>query len=149
PVMSGCTPGITRVYVSSLTPRATALLRNWAIHCSKPISARAADSGDSAAAPPARPASRFRRVRFGSVDVAIRILSYRRCYAAVRARLLMRRLDLIRRAQFCDQGVKTVGETVDAEVERIVMTIGDLRIDRGVKRRNEPVFGADAGDDVE
>ena len=61
----------------------------------------------------------------------------------------MRRLNLIRRAQFCYQGIKAVGEIVDIKVEWIVVTIGDLRIDRGMECRDEPVFGAHTGDYIE
>jgi hypothetical protein len=71
--MSGCTPRITRVYVSSLTPRAAALLRNAATHCSKPLSARAAGGLDCTMAAPARLASKFRRVSLGSEVGAITI----------------------------------------------------------------------------
>ena len=60
----------------------------------------------------------------------------------------MRRLDLVRGAQFCHQGVEAVGETLDVKVERIVMTISNFGIDRGVECRDEPSFGADAGDQV-
>src|SRR5690348_17652122 len=61
----------------------------------------------------------------------------------------MRRLKLIGSAQFCDQTVEAVGETLDLKVERIVMTIGNLRIDRGMECGDEPAFGADARDHVE
>ena len=61
----------------------------------------------------------------------------------------MRRLDLVRHAQFCDQAVEAIGEVLDVKVERIVVTIGDLRIDRGVECRDEPSLRTDAGDYVE
>src|SRR6516165_7075519 len=61
----------------------------------------------------------------------------------------MRRLNLISAAQFCHQAVKAAGEIVDVKVERIVVAIGDLRIDRGMECRDEPSVGAHAGDDVE
>src|SRR6516165_4724368 len=61
----------------------------------------------------------------------------------------MRRLYLIRPAQFCDQAVEAGGETLDVKVERIVVTVDDLRIDRGMECGDEPVFGTQAGNHVE
>src|SRR5215472_3853088 len=61
----------------------------------------------------------------------------------------MRRLHLIWRAQFFHHAVNAAGERADAKVERIVVAIGDLRVDRGVKRRDEPALGAHAGDYIE
>src|SRR6516225_9555862 len=61
----------------------------------------------------------------------------------------MRRLYQIRRAQFCDQAVEAGGETLDVKVERIVVTVDDLRIDRGMECGDEPVFGTHAGNHVE
>src|ERR1700720_2226019 len=39
-------------------------------------------------------------------------------------------------------------KTVDVEIKRIVVTVGDLRIDRGMESRNEPSSGATAGNRV-
>jgi hypothetical protein len=67
---------------------------------------------------------------------------------------------LIERSQFCNHALKAPGKTVDVEIKRIlarsrvygcaicVVTVGDLRIDRGMESRNEPSFGANAGDHV-
>ena len=60
----------------------------------------------------------------------------------------MRGFYLIERSQFCNHALKAPGKTVDVEIKRIVVTVGDLRIDRGMESRNEPSFGANAGDHV-
>src|SRR5690242_11066765 len=118
--------------MSSLTPRATALARKPATHCSKPGSARPADP-DSAVATPANPESKFRRVRLGRGVVAITFMSrtdvrhWHEFVASIRELLSVRRLDLIRCAQFCHQRIKAAGEAFDIEVERVVVAIEDLR----------------------
>ena len=56
----------------------------------------------------------------------------------------MRCLNLIGSAQFCNQAVEAVGEALDVKVERIVVTIGDLRINRGMECGDEPAFGTHA-----
>ena len=62
--------------------------------------------------------------------------------------LLVRGLDAIRRPQFCDQAVQAVGKIIDVEVEWIIVTVGNLGINCGMIRRNEPSFGSNAGDHV-
>ena len=42
-----------------------------------------------------------------------------------------------------------VAEARDIEMERIVVAVADAGIDSGMERRNEPMLGADTGDDVE
>lgn len=114
-------------------PRSIALLRNRSTHCAKLVSARASDRHDNAAAPPAKPASMFRRVRLDSDVVAVTISIDRHfvlplCHQFVAPvgaviLLLMRRLNLIVGAQFCDQAIEAAGETLDVEVKRIVVTV--------------------------
>src|SRR5262249_28314708 len=60
-----------------------------------------------------------------------------------------RGFNLIERSQSCNHTLKALGKSVDVEIKRIVVTVGDLRVNRGMKSRNEPSFGTDAGDHVE
>ena len=46
------------------------------------------------------------------------------------------------------QAVQAPGETVDVEIQRIVVPVGNLRVDRGMKRGNKPSFGAYAGNNI-
>src|SRR5215471_15708837 len=46
------------------------------------------------------------------------------------------------------EAVQAPGETVDVEIQRIVVAVGDLRVNRGMERGNEPTFGAYAGDNI-
>src|SRR6516162_4795296 len=161
PVMSGSTPRVARVYVSSLMPWATALLRKAATQLSKLTSARASRDASSVAATPPSALSTARRVELECDSVMIRTLfpaaanfpsRKARCGANLwpgnGLDLLMRGLDLVGRSQFCNYAVEAFGKTFDVEIERIVMTIGNLRIDRSVECRNEPSLSANAGDHV-
>ena len=46
------------------------------------------------------------------------------------------------------QAVQASGETVNIEIQRIVVAVGDLRVDRGMERGNKPSLGAYAGDNI-
>ena len=60
----------------------------------------------------------------------------------------MRGLNLVRLSQCHHQVVQAPGETVDIEIQRIVVAVGDLRVDRGMERGNKPSLGAYAGDNI-
>ena len=64
------------------------------------------------------------------------------------AGLLMRGLNSVGPSKRHHQAVQAPGETVDIEIQRIVVAIGDLGIDRGMEGGNKPSFGACAGDDI-
>ena len=59
-----------------------------------------------------------------------------------------RGLNLAGPSQCHHQVVQAPGETVDIEIQRIVVAIGDLRVDRGMECGNKPSLSAYAGDDV-
>ena len=46
------------------------------------------------------------------------------------------------------EAVQAPGKTVDVEIERIVVAVGDLRVNRGMERGNKPTLGAYAGDNI-
>ena len=64
-------------------------------------------------------------------------------------RRIDRRLDFRRTGQCLSQPVDAVGKTFDAEVQRIVVAVGQVRVERGMERRDEPAAGAYARDRVE
>ena len=57
-------------------------------------------------------------------------------------------LNLVGLSQCHHQAVQAPGETVDIEIQRIVVAVGDLRVDRGMERGNKPSLGAYAGDNI-
>jgi len=63
--------------------------------------------------------------------------------------LLMRRLHLLSTLQLLHEQFETIGKAVDIEVQRIIMPIPDVRVDGGMKRRNEPAARSHACDRVE
>src|SRR5262249_16931653 len=62
--------------------------------------------------------------------------------------LVLRRLDLVREPKLCRQRIEAPGETLDVEIQGIVVAVGDLRVDGSMKCRNEPLLGTHAGDHV-
>jgi hypothetical protein len=57
-------------------------------------------------------------------------------------------LNLVRPSQCHHQAVQASDETLDIEIQRIVVAVGDLCVDRGVERGNQPLFGPYARDDI-
>ena len=51
-------------------------------------------------------------------------------------------------ASLFDEAVEAVGKAFDIEIQRIVVTVGNVGVEGGVKGRDEPTAGAHAGDRV-
>src|SRR5579872_7432151 len=47
-----------------------------------------------------------------------------------------------------NQAVEACGKARNVEVQRIVVTVADVGVERGVKRRNQPASGTHAGDGI-
>src|SRR5579862_10019375 len=62
---------------------------------------------------------------------------------------LMRRLNNPVLFQLLDQLVEAIGETVDIEIQRIVVAVRNFGVNGGMKCRDEPLAAADAGDRIE
>ena len=58
-------------------------------------------------------------------------------------------LRLSRALQFFHQSIDAIGEAVDFEIQRVVMTVADVGIERRMKCRNKPIAGADADDGID
>src|SRR5580693_4712440 len=63
--------------------------------------------------------------------------------------LLVRRLSRFAAAQLLHEQGQAVGKAVDVKTSWVVVAVADVGVDGGMKRRNQPVPGADAGDGVE
>src|SRR5579864_8719740 len=61
---------------------------------------------------------------------------------------VVRGLRRLAAAQLLDQQRQAVGKVVDVKTAGIIVAVADIGIDGGMKRRNQPMPGADAGDGV-
>lgn len=51
--------------------------------------------------------------------------------------------------QFFDETIEAIGKAFDLEIQRIVVTVGDVGIEGGMEGGDEPTIGPHAGDRVE